>query len=113
MFTYVCLGTNDLPRAAKFYDAILAVLGIRRCDTSGEPDWQGWIGWGRYENHGAQEKALWVGKPFNGRAATSGNGTMVALRAHTWQQVDDFHAAAISNGGTSEGAPGLRPQYNA
>ena len=57
--------------------------------------------------------ALWVGKPFNDRAASSGNGTMIALQAHSWQQVNDFHAAAIRHGGTSEGAPGLRPQYNA
>jgi catechol 2,3-dioxygenase-like lactoylglutathione lyase family enzyme len=112
MFTYVCLGSNDLERAAKFYDIVLATLGIRRCDTSGEPQWQGWLGWGTYENRGAQEMALWVGKPFNEKPASSGNGTMIALSARTWQQVSNFHAAAIGNGGTSEGAPGLRPQYN-
>jgi catechol 2,3-dioxygenase-like lactoylglutathione lyase family enzyme len=113
MFTYVCLGTTDLERAAKFYDAVFHALGIGRCDTSGEPDWGGWIGWGQYENRGAAEMALWVGKPFNNQPATSGNGTMVAVKANSWQQVDEFHAAAIKNGGTSEGAPGLRPQYNA
>lgn len=47
------------------------------------------------------------------RAATAGNGTMVALRAKTWQEVDGFYNAALVNGGQSEGAPGLRPQYNA
>ena len=36
---------------------------------------------------------------------------MIALRAATWRQVDDFHRAALAAGGTSEGAPGLRPQY--
>jgi catechol 2,3-dioxygenase-like lactoylglutathione lyase family enzyme len=113
MFTYICLGTADLARAAKFYDAVFDTLGIRRCDTTGEPDWEGWIGWGQYENRGATELSLWVGKPFDNRPATSGNGTMVALKADSWRGVEEFHAAAIKNGGTSEGAPGIRPHYNA
>ena len=112
MFTYVCLGTNDLPSAAAFYDAALATLGLRRCDISGEPEWTGWLGWGRYDDHGAGELALWVGTPFNGERATAGNGTMVALSARTWREVDAFHAAAVAAGGTSDGAPGIRPHYN-
>jgi catechol 2,3-dioxygenase-like lactoylglutathione lyase family enzyme len=112
MFTYVCLGTNDLGRAIRFYDATLASLGLRRCVT-GEPEWDRIAaGWGTYERNGARELALWVGTPFNQQPATVGNGTMVALRARTWKEVDDFHAAALANGGSSEGAPGLRPQYN-
>ena len=113
MFTYISLGTNDPARAARFYDATLGALGLLRCDTSGESTWDGWIGWGTYENRGAVELALWLCKPFDGQPATGGNGTMVALRAVSWKQVDEFHAAAIANGGVSEGAPGLRPQYNA
>ena len=50
MFKYFCLGTNDLARAARFYDATMAVLGYSRCDTSGEPGWEGWLGWGTYQN---------------------------------------------------------------
>ena len=107
------LGTNDPLRAARFYDAALGALGLKRCDTSGESSWDGWIGWGTYENQGQVELALWLCKPFNGEAATPGNGVMIALRATSWKQVEAFHAAAIANGGTSEGAPGLRPQYNA
>jgi catechol 2,3-dioxygenase-like lactoylglutathione lyase family enzyme len=112
MFTYVYLGTNDLARAARFYDAIMITLGLSRCDISGEPNWEGVLGWGIYERHGATELALWVGRPFDAGPASAGNGTMVALAAKSWQQVDAFHAAALSHGGTSEGAPGLRPQYN-
>jgi catechol 2,3-dioxygenase-like lactoylglutathione lyase family enzyme len=112
MFSYICLGTGDLKRAAAFYDAVFHAIGVKRCATEGE-DWEGWIGWGDYENGGVREMALWVGQPFNDQPASAGNGTMVALKASTWQQVDEFHAAAIKNGGTSEGAPGLRPQYNA
>jgi len=112
MFTYVSLGTNDLARAARFYDAALGALGLSRCDTSDEGDFGDWIGWGTYEDGGATELALWVCEPFDGRPATVGNGTMVALRASSWNQVDAFHAAALAHGGASEGAPGLRPQYN-
>jgi catechol 2,3-dioxygenase-like lactoylglutathione lyase family enzyme len=112
MFTYVCLGTNDLERATRFYDASLSALGLARCDVGDENSWQGWAGWGTYTAGGAQEIALWLCPPFDGRPATVGNGTMVALQARSWRQVDAFHAAALTHGGSCEGAPGLRPQYN-
>jgi len=113
MFTYVCLGTNDLERAVAFYDATLGALGLGRCDTSGEDSWEGWAGWGTYEAGGAREVALWVCPPFDGQPATAGNGSMVALVAKSWAEVNAFHAAALASGGTSEGAPGLRPRYAA
>lgn len=113
MFTYLCLGTNDLNRAIGFYDATLGALGLSRCATPGEENWEDWAGWGTYLNGGAVEIALWVCKPFDAQPATPGNGTMVALTARSWAEVDAFHAAAVAHGGTSAGAPGLRPQYNA
>lgn len=112
MFTYVCLGTNDLERSTRFYDAVLATLDLQRCDTSGEPSWDGWAGWGTYEDQGRKQDALWVCLPFDGAPATPGNGNMVALRATSWAQVQAFHATALLHGGSSEGAPGLRLQYN-
>ena len=113
MFSYICLGTADLERATRFYDATLGALGYRRCDTSGETCWEGWAGWGTYQDQGRIQEALWICAPFNGQPPTSGNGTMLALQAKSWQQVQEFHAAALANGGRSEGAPGLRPHYNA
>jgi catechol 2,3-dioxygenase-like lactoylglutathione lyase family enzyme len=110
MFTYLCLGTNDLPRSAAFYDATLGVLGISRC-TAEDANWENWMGWGTYEDGGAVELALWVCAPFNQQAATPGNGTMVALKARTWLEVQVFHATALAHGGTSKGGPGLRPHY--
>ena len=111
MFTFICLGTRDLTRAASFYDPVMATLGYSRCDVSGEPGWDGWLGWGTYEQHGAKELALWLCQPFDGYPASVGNGSMVAFSATSWAQVDAFHAAAIDSGGKSEGEPGLRLHY--
>ncbi|MGO9038424.1 MAG: VOC family protein [Steroidobacteraceae bacterium] len=112
MLTYVYFGTNDLERATQFYDSTLVPLGMRRCIT-GDSEWDRIsAGWGTYENDGACELAFWIGKPFNQQPATIGNGSMVAFRASSWKDVDNFHAAALAHGGTCDGAPGLRPQYN-
>ncbi len=99
MIGYVTLGTNDLPRAAKFYDAIAAELGTGRM-----MDFETFIAWG------TPGGAAGVGltKPFDGNVATVGNGVMVALEAKDKEQVDRLHAIALANGGTDEGAPGPR-----
>lgn len=111
MLSCVYLGTNDLETAIRFYDATLGALGLKRCIT-GDPDWDHVsAGWGTYEDNGASELALWVGRPFNQQIATMGNGVMVAFRADSWKKIDDFHAAALACGGTSEGDPGLRLHY--
>ena len=114
LFAYVCLGTRDLPRACRFYDATMAALGFSRCVTSGEPgsSWDGWAGWGIYEDEGRRQDALWVCKPFNGKPASPGNGVMAAFIARSWTEVDTFHAAALANGGVCEGPPGLRKHYS-
>ncbi|SCC92894.1 Glyoxalase/bleomycin resistance protein/dioxygenase [Thiomonas sp. X19] len=110
MFTYLMLGTNDLARAVRFYDPVMAALGHARCDTGNDAS-DDEAGWGTYLDDGRQELALWLCQPFNGQPASAGNGTMVALAARTRAQVDAFHAAALAQGGTNEGAPGLRPHY--
>ncbi len=108
MLSYVYFGTNDLDRAIRFYNAALAPLGMQRCVT-GAPEWdRSPAGWGTYENSGLQELAFWIGLPFDKQPATVGNGIMVAFRAQSWTQVDDFYAAALANGGRDDGAPGLR-----
>jgi catechol 2,3-dioxygenase-like lactoylglutathione lyase family enzyme len=113
MLSYVYFGTNNLDSAIAFYDAVFAPLGMERCGT-GDPAWDRIsAGWGIYENDGTRELAFWIGKPFNQLPASAGNGSMVAFSARSWKAVDDFHAAALANGGTCEGAPGLRLQYSA
>jgi catechol 2,3-dioxygenase-like lactoylglutathione lyase family enzyme len=100
-FLYLTLGTNDLARAARFYDAALAPLGLVRRAT--EPDEVG------YAHPDDRRARLWVTLPFDGAPATVGNGSMPAFTASSRHAVDAFHAAAIAHGGTDEGAPGLRP----
>ena len=112
MLTYVYFGTNDLARAIAFYNATLAPLDMKRCIT-GDPEWDLIsAGWGTYEEGGRRELAFWIGLPFNQQPATTGNGSMVAFRARSWQEVDDFYAAALANGGSCDGPPGLRLHYN-
>ena len=98
---YLTLGTNDLASATRFYDAALAPLGLVRRAT--EPDE---VGYGRPEDRRCR---VWITRPFDGKAATVGNGSMLALLAQSQQAVRDFHVAALASGGTDEGAPGLRP----
>ncbi|MEY2926625.1 MAG: hypothetical protein RL367_1102 [Pseudomonadota bacterium] len=99
MIGYVTLGTNDLARAAKFYDAIAAEMGVGRM-----MDFETFIAWGT-PGGGAGVGLI---KPFDGNPATIGNGVMVALAAKDTGQVDRIHAIALANGGTDEGPPGPR-----
>lgn len=100
MIAYTTLGTNDLERASRFYDELLAVIGARR--VMEEPGY--FIAYGNSKD-GA---GLGITVPFNKQAATVGNGTMVALEAKDRAQVDALHAKALALGGADEGAPGER-----
>jgi catechol 2,3-dioxygenase-like lactoylglutathione lyase family enzyme len=114
LLSYVCLGSSDLDRSCRFYDPTMAALGYSRCNTSGEPStsWAGWAGWGVYEDEGRVQEGLWLCVPFDGKPASVGNGVMVAFKAKSWSEVQTFYTAALANGGVSEGAPGLRTNYN-
>ena len=99
MIGYVTLGTNDLPRAAAFYDALLAEFGAKRLW-----EFERGIGWGV----SMEQPALGVMKPYDGQPATHGNGTMVALVVKTSAQVDAIYKKALALGATDEGAAGPR-----
>lgn len=99
MIGYVTLGTNDLARAAKFYDAIATEMGVGRM-----MDFDTFIAWGKWDG-GA---GIGLTKPFDGNAASVGNGVMVALEARDQEQVNRLHEIALAHGGTDEGAPGPR-----
>jgi predicted lactoylglutathione lyase len=99
MIGYVTLGTNDLQRAARFYDAIAAEMGVGRM-----MEFDGFIAWGK--PGGAAGIA--ATKPFDGNPATVGNGVMVALEVKDKAQVHRLHEIALANGGTCDGRPGPR-----
>jgi predicted lactoylglutathione lyase len=99
MIGYVTLGTNDLEKAAKFYDAIAGEMGVGRM-----MDFDQFIAWGSMG--GAPGVA--ATKPFDGQAASVGNGVMVALEAKDTDQVQRIYDIALANGGSDEGAPGPR-----
>lgn len=99
MIGYVTVGTNDLPRAAQFYDAIAAEMGTGRM-----MEFDSFIAWGT-PGGGAGIAAT---KPWDGNAATVGNGVMVAFEAKDRAQVDKLYAIALAHGGSDEGAPGPR-----
>ncbi|MDT9012436.1 MAG: hypothetical protein RL671_2125 [Pseudomonadota bacterium] len=99
MIGYVTVGTNDLPRAAKFYDALAAEMNTPRM-----MEFETFIAWGTPGG----PAGIAVTKPYDGQAASVGNGVMVALEAKDKEQVDRLHAIALAHGGTDEGAPGPR-----
>lgn len=99
MIGYVTFGTNDLDRAAKFYDAIAAEMGTGRM-----MEFETYIAWGSMDG----PAGIAATKPFDGQLATVGNGTMVALQAKDRAQVDRIYEIALANGGSDEGAPGPR-----
>ncbi len=101
MLLYITLGTNDLAAATRFYDAVLPCLGLERRFQNEEER--------GYGEPAPARIRFGVTKPFDGRPATVGNGSMPALVATSRAAVDAFHAAGLANGGRDEGAPGLRP----
>ena len=99
MIGYVTVGTNDLARAAQFYDALAAELGTARM-----MEFETFIAWGTPGG----SAGVAATKPADGNAATVGNGVMVALEAKDRDQVDRLYAIALAHGGSNEGAPGPR-----
>lgn len=99
MIGYVTVGTNDLARAATFYDALFAELGATRLMDS-----ERFILWGT----SPKAPGLSAVEPHDGQPATVGNGVMVAIAVDAPAKVDAFHQKAMSLGAQDEGAPGPR-----
>jgi catechol 2,3-dioxygenase-like lactoylglutathione lyase family enzyme len=96
---YTTLGTNDLLRAARFYDSLLAELGAKRA-----MEMEHFIAWAAAPGG----PMVAVIRPFDGKPATVGNGVMIALAASSKAQVDAIHRKALQLGAKDEGAPGPR-----
>jgi catechol 2,3-dioxygenase-like lactoylglutathione lyase family enzyme len=101
MIEHISIGVPDMARSGRFFDAALAPLGIVRSFTNSRS-----IG---YARPGAKDEVFAV-LACGERAAPPGEGWHIAFSAATPAAVDAFHAGALANGGTDDGAPGLRPQ---
>lgn len=106
MLSHVYVGITDFERALAFYSAVMPELGWSLKFVEHDRPWAGW----KPRN---QDRPLFlVGAPYNGEPAAPGNGQMVALLASSRSAVDAFYAAALAQGATCEGPPGLRPEYH-
>ena len=98
MFSHVMIGVNNLDASKKFYDALLATLGIA----------PGVANRNRFF-YRSPTGTFAISTPINGEAATHSNGSTLGFAAQSAQQVNAFHAAGIANGGSAcEDPPGLR-----
>lgn len=102
MLHHVSLGISDLDRARAFYDPVMYELGLRRTLNVEEA-----VG------YGAGITVFSLNMPADGERATIGNGTHIAFEVEKRAAVDAFFQVALANGGTSDGPPGLRPEYDA
>jgi catechol 2,3-dioxygenase-like lactoylglutathione lyase family enzyme len=100
MLGYATIGTNDLPRALAFYDALMAEVGAKRLMETPHG----------FTMYGVtlRKPALAVTPPYNGKPATPGNGNMLALSLDARASVDTLYKKALQLGGSDEGAPGVR-----
>jgi catechol 2,3-dioxygenase-like lactoylglutathione lyase family enzyme len=103
MINHVMLGSNDIERSRRFYDAVLGVLGagepIRNVAASGHLRYF-------YRHDGS---TFCLTQPINGEQATVANGGTIGFRCHSPEQVSRFHDVAVAHGGTSiEDPPGPR-----
>jgi len=99
MIGYITLGTDDMPRAAAFYDRLLGALGATRTMESGR-----FIFWGTRP----EATALGIIAPFDGEPACVSNGGMVALYADSPAKVDEIYRLALELGATDDGPAGPR-----
>ena len=103
MFSHVMVGSNDIERSKRFYDAVLGILGVpeplRNLSSKGHVRLF-------YRHEGG---TFCVSQPINGEAATGANGGTIGFKCQSPEQVRQFHDVAVAHGGTSiEDPPGLR-----
>ena len=103
MFSHVMVGTTDIERSKRFYDAVLGTLGV------GEPV-RNKAGTGHTRLFYRQVGGTFcVSEPINDEPATVANGGTIGFKCSSPEQVREFHDTAVAHGGTSiEGAPGPR-----
>lgn len=107
MIAYVTVGTDDVARAKRFYQAFLPALGYELEEGPEGLSYALPVAAGQAPVF----PEFYVKPTFDGGPATAGNGSMVAFEARDQAQVRDLHAAALRAGGSDEGAPGFRASY--
>ncbi len=98
MIDHISVAVSDLSRAMRFYEAVLGALGYETIDVRGST-----VGFGK------QYSEFWINARPEMTPIPSRSGAHICLRARSSEAVDAFHAAALANGGASDGLPGLRP----
>ncbi len=101
MIDHISIAVRDLKAAARFYEALLAPLGMSKLREW--PDAS--VGFGK------KYPEFWINVRADMAPLAADSGVHICLRARTPAAVDAFHAAALDGGGSSDGAPGLRPHY--
>jgi len=102
MIDHISISVRDLDAAARFYDAVLGTLGFSRMR-----EWPGTaVGYGK------KHPEFWINRRAAMTAVAADSGAHICLRAPSTAEVDAFHAAALAGGGSCDGAPGLRLEYN-
>lgn len=103
MFSHVMVGSNDIARSKRFYDAVLGMLGVGAPFENTAPSGQSRL---FYRHDGG---SFGVTEPINGEAACFANGGTIGFKCASPEQVQQFHDAAVAHGGSScEEPPGLR-----
>lgn len=106
MISHVFVGVNDFAPALRLYGAVLAELGLVVKFSDPAKPWAAWM------KPGQARPLFVIGAPFDGQAASAGNGQMTALLAPSRMSVDNAYRAALDAGAMCDGAPGLRPHYH-
>ena len=99
MIGYIMVGTNDIEKAATFYDALFAGMGAKR--EMENPDFILW-------NLGEGKTSFSITKPYDGNEASVGNGSMNGFYLSSNEEVDRMYSLVMTLGASDEGAPGKR-----
>jgi catechol 2,3-dioxygenase-like lactoylglutathione lyase family enzyme len=103
IFSHLTVGSSDMDRSVRFYDAVLAPVGLVRLKS-----FRAASGYGPKDFAGIN-LPFWILRPQDRKAASAGNGVTVAFTVPSRAAVDAFHAAALANGGTDDAHPGCAP----
>lgn len=107
MFSHIFVSVSDFDRALAFYRPLMEELGVALRWSDPATPWAGW------HNNGGTRPYFVICHPYNGEPHAPGNGQMIAFDAPDRETVRHAYTIALAHGGSSEGAPGLRPHYHA